>query len=204
VDRTRQIGSGWRIPGGGTSAEGEESEFHRVVQVRVLPIQGKLVIRAAAGLRTLLSTPFLTDYFGSARHWHCAAHLCRDAVAPPLIDAQIVLRSSAPSRALSCVFQLLGRRRAASPVKMPPTGLVQSFALTAERYVEVVRNLGKHVTKSEHSSEERELVRAMLGGHGIVFTRDGRVGAGFDWAGLAQIDKTLTNQLVRIGSGGRI
>jgi hypothetical protein len=54
---------GWRIPGGGTSAEGEESEFHRVVQVRVLPIQGKLVIRAAAWLWTLLSTPFLTDYF---------------------------------------------------------------------------------------------------------------------------------------------
>ena len=63
-------------------------------------------------------------------------------------------------------------------------------------------NLGKHVTNSEHSTAEREQVRAMLGGHGIVFSRDGHVGARFDWAGLAQIDKTLTNQQVRIGSGG--
>jgi hypothetical protein len=53
---------------------------------------------------------------------------------------------------------------------MSPADLVQSFALTAERYREVVRNLGKHVTKSEHSTEERELVREMLGGHGPVFT----------------------------------
>jgi hypothetical protein len=65
------------------------------------------------------------------------------------------------------------RRKAASTVKMPPTGLVQSFALTAERYVEVVKNLGKHVPKSEHSTEERELVRQMLGGYGMVFSRDG-------------------------------
>jgi site-specific DNA recombinase len=96
------------------------------------------------------------------------------------------------------------RRKAASTVKMSPASLVQSFALTAERYREVVRNLGKHVTKSEHSPKEREQVRTMLGGHGIVFSRDGRVGARFDWAGFAQIDKTLTNQRVRIGSGGRI
>ena len=94
------------------------------------------------------------------------------------------------------------RRSAASTVKMSPASLVQSFALTAERYREVVRNLGKHVTNSEHSTAEREQVRAMLGGHGIVFSRDGHVGARFDWAGLAQIDKTLTNQQVRIGSGG--
>jgi hypothetical protein len=79
------------------------------------------------------------------------------------------------------------RRKAASTVKMSPTGLVQSFALTAERYREVVRNLSKQVTTtSEHSTEERELVRAMLGGHGKVFSRDGRVGARFDWAGLVQ------------------
>ncbi len=96
------------------------------------------------------------------------------------------------------------RRKAASTVKVSPASLVQSFALTAQRYREVVRNLGKHVTKSEHSTEERELVRAMLGGHGIVFSREGRVGARFDWAGLVQIDKTLKNQRVIIGSGGRI
>jgi hypothetical protein len=87
---------------------------------------------------------------------------------------------------------------------MSPTGLVQSFALTAERYREVVRNLSKQVTTSEYSTEERELVRAMLGGHGKVFSRDGRVGARFDWAGLVQSEKLLTNQVVRIGSGGVI
>ena len=79
------------------------------------------------------------------------------------------------------------RRLAASTVKMSPASLVQSFALTAERYREVVRNLGKHVTNSEHSTAEREQVRAMLGGHGIVFSRDGRMAAsehasiGSDW-----------------------
>jgi hypothetical protein len=96
------------------------------------------------------------------------------------------------------------RRKAASTVKMSLASLVQSFALTAERYGEAVGNLGKHLTKSEHSTEERELVRAMLGGHGIVFSRDGRVGARFDWAGLAQSEQFLINQRVRIGSGGRI
>jgi hypothetical protein len=55
--------AGWRVPGGGISIEGSESEFHRMVQVRVLPIQKGLIIRVAARLWTLLSTPFLTDYF---------------------------------------------------------------------------------------------------------------------------------------------
>lgn len=96
------------------------------------------------------------------------------------------------------------RRKAASTVKISPASLVRSFALTAERYREVVRNLGKHVAKSEHSTEERELVRAMLGGHGTVFSRDGRVGARFDWIGLIQTEKSITNQDVKIGSGGGI
>ena len=86
---------------------------------------------------------------------------------------------------------------------MPPTNL-QSFALTAERYREVVKNLGKHVTKSEHSTEERELVREMLGGYGTVFSRDGSVGARFDSVGLSDNNKLLINQGVEIGSGGRI
>jgi site-specific DNA recombinase len=96
------------------------------------------------------------------------------------------------------------RRKTALTVKMSPASLVQAFALTAERYREVVRNLGKHVTKSEYSTEERELVRVILGGHGKVFSRDGRVGARFDWTGLVQTEKILNNQGVRIGSGGRI
>ena len=96
------------------------------------------------------------------------------------------------------------RRKAASAVKMSPADLVQSFALTAEPYGEVVRNLGNHVTKSEHSTEERELVREMLGGHGTVFSRDGCVGARFDSVGWLDKYKLLTNQGVIIGSGGRI
>jgi len=96
------------------------------------------------------------------------------------------------------------RRQAASTVKMSPADLVQSFALTVERYTSVVKNLGKHVTKSEHPTEERELVREMLGGHGTVFSRDGRVGARFDSVGWPENYKLLINQRVIIGSGGRI
>ena len=95
------------------------------------------------------------------------------------------------------------RRKAASTVKMSPADLLHSFALTADRYTSVVKNLGKHVTKSEHSAEERELVREMLGGHGTVFSRDGRVGARFDSVGWPN-NKPIINQGVRIGSGGRI
>jgi hypothetical protein len=84
---------------------------------------------------------------------------------------------------------------------MSTADLVQSFAPTAERYASVVRNLGKHVTKSEHSTEERELVREMLGGHGTVFSRDGRVGARFDSVGWSNNYKILINKGVRIGSG---
>ncbi len=124
---------------------------------------------------------------------------------------EVLLRKMSRARTLSpdvaqAALDVLAnkRRKAASNVKMSPASLVQSFALTAERYGEVVRSLGKHVTKSEHSTEERELVHAMLGGHGIVFSRDGRVGARFDWAGLVRTDQSFINQQVRIGSGGRI
>ena len=96
------------------------------------------------------------------------------------------------------------RRKAASTVKVPPRTLVQSFALRAERYVEVVKNLGSHVTKSAHSTEERELVREMLGGYGTVFSRDGSVGARFDSVGWLDYNKLLMNQGVEIGSGGVI
>jgi hypothetical protein len=122
-----------------------------------------------------------------------------------LLRKMLRARTLSPGVAQAALDALANKRRkAASTVKMSPASLVQSFALTAERYREAVRNLGKHVTKSEHSTEERELVRAMLAGQGIVFSRDGRVGARFDWAGLAQINKTLTNPRVRIGSGGKI
>jgi hypothetical protein len=55
--------AGWRVPGGGISREEGLSEFHREVNVRIVPIEGKLGIRVAARIWTMLSTPFLTDYF---------------------------------------------------------------------------------------------------------------------------------------------
>lgn len=54
---------GWLAPGGGVSVDRGISEFQRTVNVRVMPIQETPAIRAAARLWTLLSTPFLTDYF---------------------------------------------------------------------------------------------------------------------------------------------
>ena len=122
-----------------------------------------------------------------------------------LLRKMLKARTLSPDVAQAALDALANKRRkAASTVKMSPASLVQSFALTAERYREVVRNLGKHVIKSEHSTEERELARTMLGGYGTVFSRDGRVGARFDWAGLVKTEKSLINQGVRIGSGGRI
>jgi hypothetical protein len=60
---TEMEAAGWRVPGGGISREGELSEFHREVNVRIVPVEGKLGIRMAACIWTMLSTPFLTDYF---------------------------------------------------------------------------------------------------------------------------------------------
>jgi hypothetical protein len=122
-----------------------------------------------------------------------------------LLRKMLRARTLSPDVAQAALDALANKRRkAASTVKISPASLVRSFALTAERYREVVRNLGKHVAKSEHSTEERELVRAMLGGHGTVFSRDGHVGARFDWIGLIQTEEYLINQVVIIGSGGRI
>lgn len=122
-----------------------------------------------------------------------------------LLRKMLRARTLSPDVAQAALDALANKRRkAASTVKISPASLVRSFALTAERYREVVINLGKHVAKSEHSTEERELVRAMLGGHGTVYRRDGRVGARFDWIGLIQTEKSLINQGIRIGSGGRI
>jgi site-specific DNA recombinase len=136
----------------------------------------------------------------------------QDAAEPDALRAEeALLRKMLKARTLSADVAQAAldavankRRKAASTVKMSPADLVHSFALTAERYREVVRNLGKHVTKSEHSTEERELVREMLGGHGTVFSQDGRVGARFNSVGWSNNYKPLINQGVRIGSGGRI
>jgi site-specific DNA recombinase len=129
--------------------------------------------------------------------------LCTEEV---ILRKMLRARTLSPDVAQAALDALANKRRkAASMAKMSPASLIQSFALKAERYREVVRNLGEQVTKSEHSTEERELVNAMLGSHGIVFGWDGRVGARFDCAGLGQSEKSLINQCVRKnGSGGRI
>ncbi len=118
-----------------------------------------------------------------------------------LLAEEVLLRKMLRDRTLSpdvaqAALDALAikRRRAASTVKTLPANLVQSFALTAERYSEVVQNLGKHVTKSERSTEEREMVREMLGGRGTVFTRDERVGARFESVGWLKNYKLLINQ----------
>lgn len=68
-----------------------------------------------------------------------------------------------------------------------------------------MRNLGEHVAGSEHSAEERTLVRELLGGYGTVFERNGRVGARFDSAGLLDVAKfSYKSTSYNNGSGGRI
>jgi site-specific DNA recombinase len=94
------------------------------------------------------------------------------------------------------------RRKAASTARMSPASALESFALRMERYTETVSNLGAHVASSEHSTEQRELVRELLGGHGTVFTQYGRVGARFDSAGLAEF--SYKSKSYNVGSGGRI
>lgn len=97
------------------------------------------------------------------------------------------------------------RRKAASKVRMSPASAVESFALTAERYKAAMRNLGQHVTNSQHFQEERNLVRELLGGHGTVFNRYGRVGARFHSAGLLDLAELCYKSIsYNSGSGGRI
>jgi site-specific DNA recombinase len=137
----------------------------------------------------------------------------RDTGGPVALRAEeAVLRSMLKARTLSpeiaqAALDALAnkRRKAASVVKTLPASLVESFALKAERYREVMKNLRERLTKSRHSTEERDSVRAILGGHGVVFCLDGRVGARFDCVGLGQSEKLLINQRVIInGSGGMI
>ena len=97
------------------------------------------------------------------------------------------------------------RRKAASIARMSPVSALESFALAAERYTEAVRNLGDHISSSEHSTEERELVRDLLGGHGTVFRTYGRVGARFEAAGLLYAaESSYKSMSYNIGSGGMI
>jgi hypothetical protein len=58
---------------------------------------------------------------------------------------------------------------------------------------------------SEHSEEGRGLVRELLGGHGTVFTRNGRIGARFESAGLLDMaEMSYKSMIYNFGSGGMI
>jgi hypothetical protein len=97
------------------------------------------------------------------------------------------------------------RRRASAMVSMSSAGALQSFVLATDQYVNAVRNLGSHVSGSEHSTEERNLVRELLGGHGTVFERGGRVGARFEAVGLLYAAEiSYKSKSYNIGSGGVI
>jgi site-specific DNA recombinase len=97
------------------------------------------------------------------------------------------------------------RRKATQMAKVSPDSAIESFALRVERYTDVVKNLGEHITSSEHSAEERDLVRELLGGRGTVFQHYGRVGARFDFAGLLYAaESSYKSMSYNNGSGGRI
>src|SRR3984957_7604723 len=85
-----------------------------------------------------------------------------------------ILSSDVAQAALDAIA--VKRRKATSSVRISPARALESFGLAAERYSAAVRNLGEHVARSEHSAEERTLVRELLGGYGTVFKRNGRVG----------------------------
>jgi hypothetical protein len=135
-------------------------------------------LEVLAGFR---STPECVDC--SPQYAPHPANVVSGPVDPWGLRKMLEARTLSPDVARAALDALANKRRkVASTVKMSRASLVQAFAQKAERYKEVVRNLGEHVTKSVRSTEERELVNAMLGGHGIVFSRDGRVGARFDCA----------------------
>ena len=97
------------------------------------------------------------------------------------------------------------RRRIAAALMAPAARSVETFSLAADRYREAVRNLGMHVANNTQAMEERSLVRELLGGHGTVFTRDGRIGARFESAGLLDLAEfSCKSDTYNSGSGGRI
>lgn len=96
------------------------------------------------------------------------------------------------------------RRTIATALRTPAARSAEAFSLGIERYRDAVRNLGKHVPYSDQAAEERRLVRELLGGHGTVFTRTGRIGARFRSASLLDMEefsyKSKTSIIVVAGA----
>ena len=97
------------------------------------------------------------------------------------------------------------RRRMATALNAPAARSIEMFTLGVERYSGAVRNLRDHVAKSPQAGEERTLVHELLGGRGIVFARDGRIGARFQSEGLIEMaELPYKSSTYNYGSGGRI
>lgn len=103
-----------------------------------------------------------------------------------------ILSSDVAQAALDAIANK--RRKFTSIVRMSPAAALQSFDLGAERYSAAVRNLGEHVALSEHSAEERTLMRELLGGHGTVFRRNGALGRDSTLPDCSMWQNALINQ----------
>jgi hypothetical protein len=97
------------------------------------------------------------------------------------------------------------RRRIAAKHRVSSLRSAETLSLGVQWYNDAVRKMGRHVVDSEHSEEERSLVRDLLGGHGTVFSRNGRSGARFESAGLLDMaEMSYKSMIYNFGSGGLI
>jgi len=89
----------------------------------------------------------------------------------------------------------------------PHAAAAQSIPFVAERYRAAVRNIAKHLGRTDQAAEARTLVRELLGGQGTVFVEGGRIGARFATAGLLELATgNFSNGIndYKNGSGGLI
>jgi hypothetical protein len=96
------------------------------------------------------------------------------------------------------------RRRVLTLRERPRAAPARIIPLVAERYRAAVRNIAKHLGRSDQAPEARTLVRELLGGQGTVFVEGGKIGARFAMAGLIELaTETLSNEIndYKNGSG---
>jgi site-specific DNA recombinase len=99
------------------------------------------------------------------------------------------------------------RRRVLTLRERPRAAPARIIPLVAERYRAAVRNIAKHLGRSDQAPEARTLVRELLGGQGTVFVEGGKIGARFAMAGLIELaTEKISNEIndYKNGSGGRI
>ncbi len=99
------------------------------------------------------------------------------------------------------------RRRIVTIREKPRAAASRIIPFVAERYRAAVRDIARHLGRSDQGAEARTLVRELLGGQGIVFSEGGRIGARFATAGLLELAaENFPNEIndYKNGSGGRI